>query len=60
MEKITLLDTAEGSTNKGDEIIMECFKEEMSDILDKYFILSAPTHLRSISLKMLRIKKLFL
>lgn len=49
MEKITLLDTAEGSTNKGDEIIMECFKEEMSDILDKYFILSAPTHLRSIS-----------
>lgn len=29
MKKITLLDTAVGSTNKGDEIIMQCVKEEL-------------------------------
>lgn len=45
MEKIVLLDTAVGSTNKGDEIIMECTKEELGDLLKKYFVLSTPTHL---------------
>lgn len=50
MERITLLDTSVGSTNLGDEIIMRCFKEEMKDLLEKYFVLSAPTHLRNFSL----------
>lgn len=45
MEKITLLDTAIGSTNKGDEIIMECAKEELGYLMEKYFVLSTPTHL---------------
>lgn len=50
MEKITLLDTSVGSTNKGDEIIMKCFYEEMNDLLSKYFVLTVPTHVRSFSL----------
>lgn len=50
MQRITLLDTAVGSTNKGDEIIMSCFFEEMKELLDTHFILNAPTHLRSTSL----------
>lgn len=49
MERITLLDTAVGTTNLGDEIIMRCFREEMYALLKKYFVLTAPTHLRGIS-----------
>lgn len=45
MEKITLLDTAVGSTNRGDEIIIECVKEELDYLLKKYFTLNTPTHL---------------
>lgn len=48
MKRITLLDTAVGSTNKGDEIIMRCCKEELS--LGGYFVLNAPTHLKTISM----------
>lgn len=52
MERITLLDTSVGATNKGDEIIMRCCKEELfaaGGVFEKYFLLSAPTHLRAIS-----------
>lgn len=45
METITLLDTAQGSTNKGDEIIMRCVEEEFHDLLSKHFVLKTPTHL---------------
>lgn len=45
MERVTLLDTAIGSTNKGDDIIMRCIEEELFYIFDKYFILKVPTHL---------------
>jgi len=45
MDKIVLLDTAVGSTNKGDEIIMECVKEELDYVLRKYFVMDTPTHL---------------
>lgn len=47
MEKITLLDTAVGSTNRGDELIMQCVEEEMEWLLKKYYVLRTPTHLRS-------------
>ena len=50
MEKIALLDTAVGSTNKGDEIIMECVKEELGDLLNKYFVMNTPTHLSAFTL----------
>lgn len=49
MERVTLLDTSVGTTNLGDEIIMRCFREEMRTFLEKYFVLTAPTHLRSFS-----------
>lgn len=49
MERITLLDTAIGSTNKGDEIIMRCIEEELEYLSKKYFVLKAPTHLNSFS-----------
>lgn len=45
MERVTLLDTSVGTTNLGDEIIMRCFREEMRTFLEKYFVLTAPTHL---------------
>lgn len=45
MEIITLLDTAVGSTNRGDEIIMKCDCEELEYILRKYYTLLVPTHL---------------
>ena len=47
MEKITLFNTAIGSTNKGDEIIMRCVQEELGELLNKYFILESPTHLQA-------------
>lgn len=47
MDRITLLDTSVGSTNRGDEIIMECMREELTTIFNKYFILNASTHLAS-------------
>ena len=47
MEKITLLDTSVGSTNKGDEIIMKCVEEEMRYLLEQYYVLKVPTHLCS-------------
>ena len=52
MDRITLLDTSVGSTNKGDEIIMRCCRQELfapGGIFEKFFCLSAPTHLRAIS-----------
>lgn len=47
MEKITLLDTGVGSTNRGDDIIMQCAEEELGWLLKKYYPLRVPTHLRS-------------
>jgi Icc-related predicted phosphoesterase len=49
MDKIVLLDTAVGSTNKGDEIIMRCAREELEDIITKYFVMTIPTHLSAFS-----------
>lgn len=45
MENILFLDTSVASLNKGDEIIMECVKEEMSYLTDGKFILNLPTHI---------------
>ena len=51
MEKITLLDTAVGSTNRGDDIIMHCAQEELGWLIKKYYLLRVPTHLRSCGLE---------
>lgn len=50
MEKIVLLDTAIGSTNRGDEIIMQCAEEELGWLINKHYVLRVPTHLRSFGL----------
>ncbi len=47
MKKIVLLDTATGSTNKGDSIIMKCVEEELAPLLENYFPIYVPTHLSS-------------
>lgn len=45
MEKIVLLDTSIASLNKGDDIIMECVKEELEFITKNKFTLNLPTHI---------------
>lgn len=44
MDNCLVLDTSVASANKGDDIISECFKEEMDYILSKKFVLNLPTH----------------
>lgn len=45
MDNILFLDTSISSLNKGDEIIMECFKRELEFITNGNFVLNVPTHL---------------
>lgn len=45
MEKILLLDTSIGTTNLGDEIIMECCRKELAPLLNTYFSITLPTHI---------------
>jgi len=44
MQNILLLDTSVGSQNKGDDIIMECVRQELSPILKNNFEYTLPTH----------------
>lgn len=43
MKNILLLDTSIATDNKGDEIIMECVREELRFITKKNFVLNLPT-----------------
>lgn len=45
MANILLLDTSIASLNKGDDIIMECVREELKFLTDGNFILNLPTHI---------------
>ena len=47
MDKILLLDTSVGSDNKGDDIIMECVRKELSFITEGNFVYNLPTHVSS-------------
>lgn len=47
MNNILILDTSCGSLNKGDEIIMECVRKELSFVLKDNFELNLPTHIAS-------------
>lgn len=44
MDKCLILDTSVASANKGDDIIMECFRKELDFILSGKFVLNLPTH----------------
>ena len=45
MQNILILDTSVGSFNKGDDIIMECTRKELSFLLKDNYELTLPTHL---------------
>lgn len=47
MINILLLDTSIGSQNKGDDIIMECVRKELSPLLHDNFEYTLPTHVSS-------------
>ncbi len=47
MKDVLILDTSVASFNRGDDIIMACFYEEMAPILEPYFQLTLPTHVAS-------------
>lgn len=47
MKKIMLLDTSIGTSNVGDEIIMECVTKELASITEGQFVYRIPTHLAS-------------
>ena len=44
MKRVLLLDTSVGSDNKGDDIIMECLRDELSFILNQSYEMTLPTH----------------
>lgn len=44
VDKCLILDTSIASDNKGDDIILECFRKEMDFILSRKFVLNLPTH----------------
>lgn len=45
MDNIVLLDTSVGSLNKGDDIIMKCVREHLTEITKEDYVLTLPTHL---------------
>ena len=44
MKKALLLDTSIGTSNVGDNIIMECVEKELAPILANMFVFHLPTH----------------
>lgn len=47
MKRILLLDTSIGTSNVGDEIIMECVDKELACLTEGQFVYRVPTHLAS-------------
>lgn len=45
MDNILILDTSFASMNKGDDIIMECVREELKPFMEKMYELNLPTHI---------------
>lgn len=45
MKRILLLDTSVATLNKGDEIIMECVREELQFLTKENFVINLPTHI---------------
>ena len=45
MENLLVLDTSFASMNKGDDIIMECVREEIKPFMEKMYELNLPTHI---------------
>ncbi len=48
MKKVVVFDTAIGTTNLGDEIILQCLEEQMAFLLDNCFIMRFGTHMKNL------------
>lgn len=48
MKNVVVFDTAVGTTNLGDEIILQCLEEQMSFLLDDSFIVRFGTHVKNL------------
>ncbi len=51
MKKIVVFDTALGTSNVGDEIILDSIYDNMSDVFDEHFSLRLATHVNNFSMK---------
>lgn len=56
MQKIVLFDTSVGSTNKGDEIIMQSVKAHLHNMLNRHYTITFPTHTPSFHFYQQRMK----
>lgn len=48
MKSVVVFDTAIGTSNLGDEIILQCLEEQMSFLLDDCFIMRFGTHVKNL------------
>ena len=51
MKKVVIFDTALGSSNVGDEIILDAVSRNMADVFDRHFSLRLATHVNNFSMK---------
>ena len=51
MNNVVVFDTAIGTSNLGDEIILQCLEEEMSFLLEDSFIMRFGTHIKNLPLR---------
>ena len=51
MKKTVVFDTAIGTSNLGDEIILQCLEEELAPFLDDSFIMRFGTHVKNFGWK---------
>ena len=50
MKKVVIFDTAIGTTNLGDEIILQCLEEQLAFLLDNCFLMRFSTHTKNMPL----------
>ncbi len=48
MKRVVVFDTAIGTTNLGDEIILQCLEEQLAFLLDNSFIMRFGTHVKNL------------
>lgn len=48
MKNVVVFDTAIGTTNLGDEIILQCLEEQMAFLLDNSFVMRFGTHVKNL------------
>lgn len=51
MKRVVVFDTAIGTSNLGDEIILQCLEDELAPILDDSFVMRFGTHVKNFGMK---------